>query len=644
MKQRIRTLFAAFGMAAALPGAVMAQEPVAEAAPAVEAPAAAEPYPGLATFVDGMLATQLATMEISAATISVVKDGEVIFARAYGMQDIEADVPATAELSTFRIGSTSKLFTWTSVMQQVEAGKLDLDADVNTYLTGFQIPATFPEPITLRHILTHTAGFEDGALGFLIGYDTDNMLSLQDAMAKHIPMRVNKPGAYTSYSNYATALAGLIVQNVSGMPFNDYVQTHILDPLGMQRTTFDEPLPERLKDGRTVGYSREMGALKPERFELIAGFAPAGSVSSTATDMARFMMAHLQDGELDGARILKPETARQMHSVIFQGDKRLGGMAHGFYEEYLNGHRLIGHGGDTNQFHTNMLIDKDEQLGIFVSYATGSDTKGRNTFVETFYDRYYPVELAKLTPPADFDERAARYAGSYKFWRHNASTIEKAISVLMNDVEVAPTGEGTLFLAGLWGPQQYVEIDKNLFRQVDGQRRIAFIEDANGNVQDLYIDGLPFMSLSKAPAFESKFFKQLVPGFALILFLTVFTGWLYRRREYKTMQPGERAAIRFSLAVAGANWLFVLGLVIVISIYKETLFEGIPFAFKANLVLPILASLLTIGVIYHAVQAWKQGYWRLGRRVHYTLVALASVYMVVFYYYWNILGFQYATN
>jgi len=640
MKPNLRNLCGALLlMAGWLVPQVAAQEPAGDTA-ATTAPSA-EQYENLDTFVDTMIETQRSILDISGLTVSIVKDGKVIFAKGYGMQDIDKDIPVTADKSTFRIGSTSKLFTWTSVMQQVERGNLDLDVDVNTYLKTFQIPDTFDEPITLRHIMTHTAGFEDGALGYLINYDPASATSLQKAMAKYIPKRVNKPGAYSSYSNYATALAGLIVQNVSGMPFADYVKKNIFEPLGMDRSTFLEPLPEEIADGQTIGYKREMGGQEALPFEIITSFAPAGSMSSTAEDMSKFMMAHLNNGELNGVRILKKETAQLMHSVEFQPDKRLPGMALGFYEHYINGHRLIGHGGDTFQFHTNLLIDKDEQLGIFVSYSTEAGRQGRDQFIDTFYDHYYPAELEPVTPPADFDERAGEYAGDYKFWRQNFSTIERAGGLLGSGITVAPTGEGSLMVGGLLPARQFVEVDKDLFRQKDGDMLLAFGRDENGAVRDLYFDMLPFMALSRAPAFESSFFTMVLPPISLLLLITALTGWAYRRKEFKAMEGGERVAIRLSLGVAAANLLYLIFAAVIIASYGVELYEGIPTIFGVNQTLTVVALLLTLGMLWHAVKAWREGYWRLGRRIHYSLVTAAAVYLAVFFYYWNILGWQY---
>ncbi|HLU07461.1 MAG TPA: serine hydrolase domain-containing protein, partial [Woeseiaceae bacterium] len=208
------------------------------------APADLDDRAALESFVDGLVGPMMKANSSPSGTVAISLRGELIFEKGYGYQDVETRIPVDPAKTLFRPGSVSKLFTWVSVMQLVEQGKLDLDADVNTYLETFKIREAFDTPITLRNIMTHTAGFEDGGLGYLIIDDPDRIMPLREAMQRYQPDRVNPPGKQTAYSNYATALAGLIVENVSGLPFADYVQQHIFDPLGMERSTFVEPLPE----------------------------------------------------------------------------------------------------------------------------------------------------------------------------------------------------------------------------------------------------------------------------------------------------------------------------------------------------------------------------------------------------------------
>jgi CubicO group peptidase (beta-lactamase class C family) len=261
-------------------------------------------------------------------------------------------------------------------MQLVEQGKLDLNADVNRYI-DFQIPSTYPQPITLQHLMTHTAGFEDDPRE-LIGDDPAQMRSMADWLPRRMPGRVRPPGTYAAYSNWATALAGYIIQRVSGESFEEYLEKHILEPLGMTHTSTRQPLPPALSSGMSQGYEWKEGRYLPHKWEILIGAVPAGSITSTATDMARFMIAHLQDGRLGDQRILAETTARRMHARVFGHDPRLPGFALGFYEKDSHGLHIIGHGGDSQWFHTDLALVPSESLGVFVSYNT--DTGGSLSF------------------------------------------------------------------------------------------------------------------------------------------------------------------------------------------------------------------------------------------------------------------------
>ena len=317
----------------------------------------------LESYMDGVVDSQMKDNSSASGVVTIVRNDEVIFAKGYGFKDIEEHIPVDPESTLFRPGSTSKLFPWVAVMQQVEQGKLDLDTDVNEYLENFQIADTFDQPITLRHIMTHTSGFEDGGLGYLIIIDEEKILPLADAMERYQLLRVNPPGAQSSYSNYATALAGLMVANVSRLSFNDYIQKNILDVLGMKNSTFYQPLPTSLEDQMADGYQLENGSYVAKPFELIASFGPAGGLSSSGIDMAKFGNAILNLGEYNGARILGEDTMRQMLSRSFSHDDRMMGMALGFYETDENGVLIVGHGGDTFQAPRGTEGMADKRLG-----------------------------------------------------------------------------------------------------------------------------------------------------------------------------------------------------------------------------------------------------------------------------------------
>src|SRR3954447_2694991 len=336
-------------------------------------------------FLDGIVPLQLAREDIAGATVAIVKDGKVLFTKGYGYADVGSKKPVSPEETMFRPGSISKLFTWTSVMQLVEQGKLDLDRDVNEYL-DFKIPDAFGKPITLKNLLTHTPGFEE-QIKDLITNKVEKP-DLGNYLKTHIPDRIYAPGTVPAYSNYGAALAGYIVERVSGEPFDDYLQHHIFTPLGMAHSSFAQPLPAPLAGMMSQGYKQ---ASQPAgKFELVS-VAPAGSLSSTGSDMARFMIAHLANG----APLLDPKTATLMHAPANQPIAGLPAMALGFYHEDRNGVTIIGHGGDTTMFHSDLHLFLDKGVGLFISMNStgrmGAAQPLRGRLFAEFTDRYFPA-------------------------------------------------------------------------------------------------------------------------------------------------------------------------------------------------------------------------------------------------------------
>jgi len=436
------------------------------------------------TFLDGIVPLQLGHSDIAGATVSVVKDGKLLFAKGYGYADVQKKQPVSPQDTLFRPGSISKLFTWTSVMQLFEQGKLDLDRDVNEYL-DFKIPDAFGKPITLKHIMTHTPGFEEQVKDLFS--HTPVSPNLGEYLKTHIPGRIYPPGTVPAYSNYATALAGYIVQRVSGRPFEDYVEENILKPLNMTHSTFKQPLPTGLAPSMSNGY--RLGSDQPGEFEIINAF-PAGSLSSSATDMAQFMIAHLQDGKLGEAQILKPETARLMHSRLFALDDAANAMCYGFYEETSNGQRIIGHGGDTIFFHSDLHLILDQKIGFFVSYNSAGKPAGlgdspRISLWQAFLDRYYPY-APQFQPVPGAKEAPKAVSGTYTLSRRGETSFIRLAS-LLGQITVTPAGDDDIEVSLLTGangkPKRWQAVSPTTFVERDGQDKLIFKPDQNGKMQ-----------------------------------------------------------------------------------------------------------------------------------------------------------------
>jgi CubicO group peptidase (beta-lactamase class C family) len=373
-----------------------------------------EELEGLEEFVDGVMAGQVVSREVAGATIAVVHRGQLLFSRGYGFSDIDAREKVDADETLFRPGSVSKLFTWTALMQQIEMGRVALDNDVNHYI-DFSIPPFEGQPILVRHLMSHSPGMSD--IGGISAKTVEELTPYSEWIKTHVPERVWAPGTEIAYSNYGVALAGYIVEQVSREPFADYVENHIFEPLGMNSTTFREPLPDRLASRMAKGYEVEEGRLVAQPFELYSSIMPAGSSSSTATDMARFMMAMLGEGRLGPARILKPESVRLLMSDSMANTSGLPGMAHGFYVIREANPRLVGHGGNTGDFHSELILAPESEFGLFVS-VTGGDksSRARTDLANAVIGRLFPQAPApRVAAPND----STPPVGSYRANRRN---------------------------------------------------------------------------------------------------------------------------------------------------------------------------------------------------------------------------------
>ncbi|HUS25685.1 MAG TPA: serine hydrolase domain-containing protein [Candidatus Binatia bacterium] len=598
----------------------------------------------LEAFFDGIMSAHLQAQHCAGATVSVVKDGKLFFAKGYGFADVEKQEPVIADRTLFRPGSVSKLFTWTAIMQLVEQGKLSLDADVNQY-SDVKLPATYAQPVTLRNLMTHTEGFEDGGIGWLFANKADNLLPLVDTLKKHMPHRVRPPttdfadGTNSSYSNWGTALAGHIIATVSGESFDDYVAKHIFQPLGMDSSTFGEPLPPPLASRMSTGYQYKNGAFKTQGFEFIHAIGPAGSLSSTSTDMAKFMIAHLNDGEFAGQRILKAETAQLMHARALSPNPYVDGAALGFYEVYMNGRRLISHAGDTVAFHSDLFLLPGEKVGLYVSYNTAPTLlfSARTDLMKAFMQRYYPAKLPAVKPPADFDQRAAKYAGSYRTIRHAYTTNEAAFG-LLGDEKVALTADHTLALAG-GTASQWVEVAPNTFRERDSDRMIAFAEK-DGRITHLMDQVLVFIPSYKVAFLESMPLHAGLIGLGLLCFIgAIVTAVRTRRAD----APRAARGARWLAAAAGlVNLVFLVLLVLTFSGEIDELIYAWPPVFKAALAFPLIAIPLTLAMLWLAVRAWREGWWTGWARARYTVVALLFAAFLWSLNFMNLVGYKFS--
>ena len=615
----------------------------ARQAPSPDNPAA------LGSFFDAEMTARMEEHDIAGGVVAVVHDGAPIFLRGYGSANVETRTPVDPETTMFRIGSVTKLFTATAVMQLAEQGKLDLDADVNAYL-DFEIPAAYGQPITLRHLLTHTAGFENRWIGMWPD-DAEDIEPLGEWLAANIPERVRPPGEVTAYSNYGASLAGYIVERVSGMPYADYIDQHILRPLGMTRTTARQPVPDDLRPALSRGYEWSGGKFEARDFEWL-NMAPAGVISASGADMARFMLAHLQGGQYEAARILAAETARQMHARQFANSPTLNGIGYGFYEMSRNGERVIGHGGDTLVFHSVLALFPDRDLGLFVAFNTANAGEAAEDVRDAFIDHFFPAADQDL-PAATVDTGTLDdLAGSYRLTNSTYSGVEKFFG-LLGAYRVSINGD-TLTLAApagdemlprrvtIYRPVESSDPGELLFQEENGAGLLAFRIDEAGTTY-AFVGSAPVFALEQLEWHERPVLHQIALSGLLLTLISGLAAALLAFRHARRLpvpRPAARAA-GWLLAVLGAlSLLLLLGLGVVV-IRIQQLFAGDVTLLSTVLVIPPLIVAGSLAAAVLAIPLWRGHEWTLAGRIHYTLITLAGLALTWFLAYWNLLGWHY---
>jgi len=534
---RVASLVAAPFCALALLGPAHAQESATSTAPQLTREDAE-------AWLDGFMPYALHRGDVAGAVVVVVKDGQVLLQKGYGYSDVAKRTPVIPDRTLFRPGSVSKLLTWTGVMQQVERGRLDLDTDINKYL-DFEIPpGPAGEPIRVRDLLTHTAGFEE-SVKELIFENPERLVPNGEVLKRWIPERIYKAGTMPAYSNYGASLAGYLVERTSGMSFDEYIEQNIFAPLGMAHSSFRQPLPEALKSGMAQGYENASG--EPKAYELIS-LPPAGSLASTGADMARFMIAHLQNGAYGDARILSAETAQKMHGTALTVIPHLNRMLLGFYETNTNGRRAIAHGGDTQYFHSDLQLFIDDGVGYFISVNSagkeGAAGVIRAAMFREFSDRYLPGP----GPEGQVDEATAKeharlISGTYILSRRAESNFVSVIN-LTSPFKIVTNEDGTISLPLLHGlngePKKWHEVAPFVWGEVDGKELLA-AEVVDGRVTRFSGDLLsPFMTFERAPV--AKAGAWIVPSAAASLVALLLTVILWPiaalvRRHYRQKLP-----------------------------------------------------------------------------------------------------------
>jgi len=598
-------------------------------------------------FTDEFFSENMDKYHVPGAAIAYVKDGQISFMKGYGYSDVENKISVDPEKTVFGIASVSKLLTATAVMQQYEEGNIDLNKNVNEYLINFKVKDTFKEPVTMKSLLTHSSGFIQSSIG--IGTrDPREVKELGDYLKTAIPKREYEPNTFFSYSNQGMSLAGHIVENISGMKFEDYIQERIFKPLNMENSSFKQPLPENIEHNKAVSYGywtqkKILFRSEPMFYEIL----PAGGCYTTVYDMSKFIISNLSGGKYNGNQILKETTMEEMHKQQFTNNEKMPGQAYGFWESFENNKRALFHTGTSDGYASLIYMIPEENIGFMLCYNLASE-KFRSEFLTTFLDKFYPVaDSETIAHLKDYKERVNQYDGLYWNVEKPRDTIDK-LEVLMSDGLVRAKGneDGTLKLTGYYGEDMgdYIEIEPEVFQKVNGEEIITFKESSSKeNRSYLYIKNNAF---EKVRWYENPMISIIFALFSLFVVMASHFIWIQAFIREKAINKKRSILEKYASYIGLFSSVLILifcitTAIITLKLGKYAFMFGIPFSLKVILVIPILLCGISVCLLAISILAWKNSYWTRLKRYFFTIYTVAVVMFLMCLEFWNMVGVKY---
>ncbi len=607
--------------------------------------------------LDAFIPSAMARLHVPGVTFVAVKDGEILTMRGFGYSDIEAGKGVDPATTVFRAASVSKVFTGMAVMQLAERGIADLDKDVNAYVRGFSIPPTYPEPITLRRLLTHTAGFDERNLG-MSEFGSRVYPKLGEYLAAELPRRIRPAGQEIQYSNHGAALAGYVVECAGGLPFAEYIKANILAPLGMESSDFQ--LTPDIEQHLSSSYQWRRGKYVKAPYVHI-NVAPAGALMTTAADMAKFMMANLAGGEPDGARVLGAEYVEAMQTQQFTNDPRVPGIGYAWFMGRRNGRRVVLHGGDLWGFSTQLLLAPDENLGLFVSGNSSGAAPLGHELVKALFDTFFPsleaADASSVVQPAkdmstlgvaDMAGAPRELAGVYRMTRCPVATADKATS-LLTQFRVTAHDDGTLalaFPAGYGMPMTtWAPAGPGLYRDTAGDDVMAFDKwktvARRARPSRMYIGSWAF---ERVPVYETASFTLAVVAAMAAVFVWAALAWVFGRKV-----SGLAAVLGLVNLAAIAG---IAGSLLAIPAWELT--TAVPTITKASLALPLVGVALALALVWQtmrrtAANRRRQRWTFYSRRARKGLTGIVLPWLVIaadgafiwLLHTWNLLGWRF---
>lgn len=588
------------------------------------------------TFFEQYFQEKMTELTIPGLAFAFINQDEV-FSAGYGYADVDNMILVDPATTVFPMEDISKVITATAVLQLAEGDALDLNADINQYLSAFQIKDIFPRPITAFSLLTHSSGLADDNIA-IYARQTKDIEPIDEYLLNNMPPRVLSPGKLSIYGDYGFGLLGYVVQEISGLAFSEYMNRYILEPLAMQRSSFSW-IPSLPAD-YAVGYTTSKDGLvsHPPAYPRNA---PANSLSSSVLDMANYIMAHLNGGTFNGRQILEQAGLEKLQQLKFTQNAKLPGWTFGFYEHKHNNKRVILHGGDSSLGYSNMMfILPEENFGMIVSVNTFAPGFGLK-IVNDFLDWRYPVkEPEAITAKTDAKNRVHWFEGTYTF-DYPAKNSLSRLRRLFTQIHVIPDESGIMsidFPPELDLPDKWVEVEPLLFRAVDSEDYLAFLDNEYGRITHLYAGGI--YNFSKVAWYQTMEIT-VIAFFAFVVFFSfICLVWVVRkiRRRQIRGRSSDEYQQNMGALISLFNLLFIGGLVLYLCFYSHELIYEVSPVVYGLLVMPLISLALTL-IMFFTDSPFKKKRRSFTMKLYNFLIKAVNIAFLIYLWRWNLVGF-----
>ncbi len=578
--------------------------------------------------IDSIVPIAMQDYYVPGGAVSVIYGNEILYTKGFGYRDMALKKEVSKDETVFRMASISKVFTTVAVLQLVDKGLLNLDENIEAYLDDVNLSNPFKTKVTLRHLISHTAGFDKRNV-LRRRLTSDELPTLKEHLKKRLPKIVHPPGEVITYSNYGSALAGFIVEKVSDLPFEAYIKTYIFEPLEMYNSSFQDPF--QFDDNLAFGYYKRSYDKVP--FEYL-NTSPASMLMSTAEDMSHFLLMLLNHGNYKGNVIVTPSLLQKMLTTQVRNHPVMMGRSFGF-SVYDTNPKVLFSNGHFKGFYSALYLYPELNLGFLFTFNGNYGYGPTQSVIDVVNKNILHLEYENVLPVRQNDKQPdidlSKYAGRYLNTRSAFKNIEKIDNFPGEGIRISVTNKNALVLEN---GATYYHYKDEIFRSESGDV-IAFKTNKKQSPKYVLIGERAFL---KMKALDHEYLHLGL--FCLISLMSLVTIIYYVLKKKEKASKEETKLRKIAFYLASTIVVFFLLLFILLDIIDVTTHYKVPLSLNFALLLPHVSALLALIFPYYVFKFIKNEKQISIKNIYAVFFMLLMLSHIWFFNYWEFLFYN----